>query len=88
MACNGLADPGPTADPLECTGADSHKVRARLARRGAVHGLELDTGDGVVWIPQWALLDLRRRLYLAQQRLTAASGPVPGKRRRPASARA
>lgn len=101
-ACNGLACEGPqevaaehTEGPeLSSTGltdpapVDPHEVRARLTRRGPVHGLELDTGTGVVFIPQHALPDLRRRLLLAQQRFTALSGSVPGKRRRrPASAR-
>lgn len=77
---NGLTDFAPV---------DPHEVRARLTRRGSLNGLELDGGTGVVFIPQHALPDLRRRLLLAQQRFTALSGPVPGKRlkRRPASAR-
>lgn len=79
LSCNGLTDPAPV---------DPHEVRARLTRRGPVHGLELDTGTGVVFIPQHALPDLRRRLVLAQERFTAMSGSVPGKRRRrPAGAR-
>lgn len=74
----GLSDSAPV---------DPHEVRARLTRRGPVHGLELDTGTGVVFIPQHALPDLRRRLLLAQERFTAMSGSVPGKRRRrPATA--
>lgn len=99
MACNGLAFHGPqeTAEgqKLSRNGltdfapADPHEVRARLTRRGSQDGLELDGGAGVVFIPQHALPDLRRRLLLAQERFTAMSGPVPGKRRkrRPASAR-
>ena len=80
MACTGLSDSAPV---------DPHEVRARLTRRGSLNGLELDGGTGVVFIPQHALPDLRRRLLLAQQRFTTMSGPVPGKRRkrRPASAR-
>lgn len=73
----------------EAAPVDPHEVRARLTRRGSLNGLELDAGTGVVFIPQHALPDLRRRLLLAQERFTAMSGPVPGKRRkrRPASAR-
>ena len=79
---------GPAIPGHRTPGPDPHEVQTRLALRGAVHGLELDTGSGVVFIPQHALPDLRRRLYLAQQRFTAMSGPVPGKRRRrPVSAR-
>lgn len=80
LSAIGLSDPAP---------ADPHEVRARLTRRGSQSGLELDGGTGVVFIPQHALPDLRRRLLLAQERFTAMSGPVPGKRRkrRPASAR-
>lgn len=80
LSRNGLSDFAP---------ADPHEVRARLTRRGSLNGLELDGGTGVVFIPQHALPDLRRRLLLAQERFTAMSGPVPGKRRkrRPASAR-
>lgn len=71
----------------ETAPVDPHEVRARLTRRGTVQGLELDTGTGVVFIPQYALPDLRRRLLLAQERFTAMSGSVPGKRRRrPATA--
>lgn len=66
----------------ETAPVDPHEVRARLTRRGTVQGLELDTGTGVVFIPQYALPDLRRRLLLAQERFTAMSGSVPGKRRR------
>ncbi|GAA2510327.1 hypothetical protein GCM10009859_06710 [Kocuria salsicia] len=78
LSRNGLTDFAP---------ADPHEVRARLTRRGSLNGL--DGGTGVVFIPQHALPDLRRRLLLAQERFTAMSGPVPGKRRkrRPASAR-
>lgn len=83
--------PGPQFSSIglsETAPVDPHEVRARLTRRGPVHGLELDTGTGVVFIPQHALPDLRRRLLLAQERFTAMSGSVPGKRRRrPASAR-
>ncbi|GEC99346.1 hypothetical protein KVA01_15010 [Kocuria varians] len=97
MACNGLASPGPqeTAEgqKLSRNGltdfapADPHEVRAQLTRRGSLNGLELDGGTGVVFIPQHALPDLRRRLLLAQERFTAMSGSVPGKRRRrPATA--
>lgn len=80
LSRNGLTDFAP---------ADPHEVRARLTRRGSQDGLELDGGTGVVFIPQHALPDLRRRLLLAQERFAAMSGPVPGKRRkrRPASAR-
>lgn len=80
LSAIGLSDPAPV---------DPHEVRARLTRRGSQSGLELDGGTGVVFIPQHALPDLRRRLLLAQERFTAMSGPVPGKRRkrRPASAR-
>lgn len=80
LSAKGLSDPAPV---------DPHEVRTRLAVHGSVHGLELDTGTGVVFIPQHALPDLRRRLLLAQERFTAMSGPLPGKRRkrRPASAR-
>ncbi len=80
LSRNGLTDFAP---------ADPHEVRTRLTRRGSQDGLELDGGTGVVFIPQHALPDLRRRLLLAQERFTAMSGPVPGKRRkrRPASAR-
>ncbi len=80
LSAKGLSDPAPV---------DPHEVRARLTRRGSLNGLELDGGTGVVFIPQHALPDLRRRLLLAQERFTAMSGPVPGKRRkrRPASAR-
>lgn len=92
ITSTGLTDSGPE---LSATGlsdsapVDPHEVRARLTRRGSQSGLELDGGTGVVFIPQHALPDLRRRLLLAQERFTAMSGPVPGKRRkrRPASAR-
>lgn len=84
----GHTTPGAQDSEDDATEVDPHEVRTRLAVHGAVHGLELDTGSGVVFIPQHALPDLRRRLYLAQQRFTAMSGPTPGKRRRrPASAR-
>lgn len=80
LSAKGLSESAPV---------DPHEVRARLTRRGSLNGLELDGGTGVVFIPQHALPDLRRRLLLAQERFTAMSGPVPGKRRkrRPASAR-
>lgn len=98
MACNGLAAHGPQeaaeGPELSRNGltdfapVDPHEVRARLTRRGSLNGLELDAGTGVVFIPQHALPDLRRRLLLAQERFTAMSGPVPGKRRKRRSASA
>lgn len=80
LSATGLSESAPV---------DPHEVRARLTRRGTVHGLELNTGTGVVFIPQHALPDLRRRLLVAQDKFAAMAGPVPGKRRkrRPASAR-
>ena len=82
-----IAEPSPR-DSMAAIGL----AAAVLERRDpdAIIGtLELDGGTGVVFIPQHALPDLRRRLLLAQERFTAMSGPVPGKRRkrRPASAR-
>ena len=92
ITSTGLTDSGPELSAIglsESAPVDPHEVRARLTRRGSQDGLELDGGTGVVFIPQHALPDLRRRLLLAQERFTAMSGPVPGKRRkrRPASAR-
>lgn len=72
LSSNGLSENAPV---------DPHEVRARIAHRGSVNGIELDTGTGVVFIPQYALPDLRRRLLMAQDRLTVAS-PTPRVRKR------
>ena len=71
MACTGLASHGrqnPAEGPKitaiglsQSAPVDPHEVRARLTRRGSLNGLGLDGGTGVVFIPQHALPDLRRR---------------------------
>ncbi|WP_431813877.1 hypothetical protein [Kocuria sp. cx-455] len=82
FSSKGLSDPDPT-EPSEDEPApvDPHEVRARITCRGSVNGIELDAGTGVVFIPQYALPDLRRRLLMAQDRLTVAS-PTPRVRKR------
>lgn len=96
MARTGLAfsatiGPAKTTDPDMFDTpepADSHTVRTTLTRSGREHGVELTTGTGSVFIPCWALPDLRRRLLVAQHRITAAN-PTPRvrKRRGPSTAK-
>ena len=59
-ATKGLA----TQDPLEDDN-EPHAVRTTLARQGRTPGVNLTTGHGTVFVPCWALPDLRRRLLVA-----------------------
>lgn len=64
---------------------EPHTVRTTLARQGRTPGVNLTTDHGTVFVPCWALPDLRRRLLVAQGRL-ATVAPAPstrGRRRGP-----
>lgn len=79
-ATKGLA----TQDQLEDDN-EPHAVRTTLARQGRTPGVNLTTAHGTVFVPCWALPDLRRRLLVAQGRL-ATVAPAPstrGRRRGP-----
>jgi len=74
----------PTQPPLEDDN-EPHAVRTTLARQGRTPGVNLTTDHGTVFVPCWALPDLRRRLLVAQGRL-ATVAPAPstrGRRRGP-----
>lgn len=75
----------PTTKGLATQQADPHTVRTTLARQGRTPGVNLTTDHGTVFVPCWALPDLRRRLLVAQGRL-ATVAPAPstrGRRRGP-----
>lgn len=70
-ATKGLATQPPLEDDNE-----PHTVRTTLARNGREAGVNLTTDHGTVFVPCWALPDLRRRLLVAQGRL-ATVAPAP-----------